>query len=123
MMTPETKSNRPLTARVGALLMGAMTTSLMPSAAWGQTATFTPLGDLSGGAFRSTALGVSNDGSVVVGRGESSSGQEAFIWTADTGMVGLGVLGGNAFFFSQLYDGIESRIRFAGDQASGVCFE
>jgi probable HAF family extracellular repeat protein len=54
---------------------------------------FTPLGDLAGGAFSSFAVGVSADGTVVVGFGNSASGMEAFRWTAGGGMVGLGFLG------------------------------
>ncbi|KKK87665.1 hypothetical protein LCGC14_2750980, partial [marine sediment metagenome] len=36
---------------------------------------FTPLGDLAGGSFGSTAVDVSADGSVVVGLGISASGE------------------------------------------------
>lgn len=61
---------------------------------------FTPLGDLTGGAFSSQALGVSGDGSVVVGFGDGASGTEAFRWTQGGGMVGLGDLAGGAFFSS-----------------------
>jgi probable HAF family extracellular repeat protein len=60
-------------------------------------ATFTPLGDLPGGEFISDALGVSADGSVVVGVSSSKNGFEAFRWTAEVGMVGLGDLPGGAF--------------------------
>jgi probable HAF family extracellular repeat protein len=38
------------------------------------------LGDLAGGTFNSVALGVSRDGAIVVGRGTSNRGEEAFIW-------------------------------------------
>ena len=55
------------------------------------------LGDLPGGSFNSVALGISSDGSVVVGRGESASGPEAFRWTSGSGMVGLGDLPGGSF--------------------------
>ncbi len=49
--------------------------------AWGPArADFIPLGDLPGGTFFSLANGVSADGSVVVGRGTSALGSEAFIW-------------------------------------------
>ena len=44
------------------------------------------LGDLPGGAFRSEAYGASADGSVIVGRGTTDNGDEAFIWTEDSGM-------------------------------------
>jgi hypothetical protein len=47
------------------------------------------LGDLSGGTFYSIALGVSGDGSVVVGKGADASGRGAFIWSAATGMKSL----------------------------------
>jgi probable HAF family extracellular repeat protein len=49
------------------------------------------LGDLPGGDFRSTAQGVSFDGSVIVGSSSGFTfGGEAYRWTADGGMVGLG---------------------------------
>ncbi|MBT3619201.1 MAG: hypothetical protein HN523_02105, partial [Porticoccaceae bacterium] len=55
------------------------------------------LGDLAGGGFYSTALAVNADGSVVVGRGTSGNGYEAFRWTEGTGMVALGDLAGGGF--------------------------
>jgi probable HAF family extracellular repeat protein len=55
------------------------------------------LGDLPGGVFNSSAYGVSADGTVVAGYGESSSGFEAFRWTPSLGMVGLGDLPGGGF--------------------------
>jgi probable HAF family extracellular repeat protein len=60
-------------------------------------ATFQGLGDLAGGSFLSLAFGVSADGSVVVGQGNSASGTQAFRWTSGTGMVGLGDLPGGSF--------------------------
>jgi probable HAF family extracellular repeat protein len=59
-------------------------------------ASFQGLGDLSGGGFSSTAWGINGDGSVVIGQGQSASGNEAFCSTAD-GMAGLGDLPGGAF--------------------------
>ena len=56
-----------------------------------------PLGDLAGGSFSSTALGISADGLVVVGNSDSANGQEAFRWTLSGGMVGLGDLPGGIF--------------------------
>ncbi len=50
------------------------------------------------GGFGSVAQAVSADGSVVVGTGASAFGTEAFRWTADDGMVGLGDLPGGGFF-------------------------
>jgi probable HAF family extracellular repeat protein len=60
-------------------------------------AILTPLGDLPGGVFDSRANAVSADGSVVVGTSSSTSGSQTFRWTAGGGMVGLGVLPGDAF--------------------------
>ena len=58
------------------------------------------LGDLTGGIFRSVAMGVSADGSVVVGHGYSASGREAFRWTSEGGIVGLGDLAGGSYHSS-----------------------
>ena len=55
------------------------------------------LGDLPGGIEWSAALGVSDDGAVVVGKSNSTPGYEAFRWTAAGGMQGLGDLPGGAF--------------------------
>jgi probable HAF family extracellular repeat protein len=54
-----------------------------------QAASFQGLGDLAGGSFYSGASGVSADGSVVVGYGNSESGTEAFIWDSTKGMQSL----------------------------------
>jgi uncharacterized membrane protein len=43
------------------------------------------------------ARAVSADGSAVVGRGSSESGWEAFRWTAQEGMIGLGDIPGGIF--------------------------
>ena len=57
------------------------------------------LGDLPGGTWplESRAVGVSADGGVIVGRGESSHGYEAMRWTAEDGMIALGDLPGGDF--------------------------
>jgi probable HAF family extracellular repeat protein len=60
---------------------------------------FTPLGDLPGGIVYSVASGISSDGSTVAGTSASDapgfSTNEAYLWTAATGMVGKGdILGG-----------------------------
>lgn len=61
--------------------------------AWSAGLSFSGLGDLPGGSFRSRASGVSADGSVVVGTGENGLGlSEAFRWTSGGGMVSLGSL-------------------------------
>ncbi|MEM7410847.1 MAG: hypothetical protein AAF430_11480 [Myxococcota bacterium] len=59
-------------------------------------ASFEGVGDLSGGGFFSEALDVSDDGTTVVGRSASSSGDEAFRWQAGT-LTGLGDLPGSPF--------------------------
>jgi probable HAF family extracellular repeat protein len=52
------------------------------------------LGDFPGGDANGGAFGVSFGGDVIVGNVGSASGVEAFRWTADGGMVGLGDLAG-----------------------------
>jgi probable HAF family extracellular repeat protein len=64
---------------------------------WTEQEGIVGLGDLPGGIFRSSARGISADGSVVVGSASSPNGGEAFRWTEDSGMVGLGDLPGGAF--------------------------
>lgn len=56
-----------------------------------------PLGDLPGGSFGSFALGVSANGTTIVGRSSSANGTEAFRWTEDGRMQGLGDLPGGSF--------------------------
>jgi probable HAF family extracellular repeat protein len=65
---------------------------------WTEAGGMVGLGDMTGGAFVSQGLGVSDDGSIVVGMGWSSSGYEAFRWTEAGGMVGLGDLSGGSFY-------------------------
>jgi len=71
---------------------------LLSSAAISQSsfaATFTGLGFLPGSTDSSSAGDVSLNG-VVVGNANNAAGkQEAFRWTASTGMQGLGILGAN----------------------------
>jgi probable HAF family extracellular repeat protein len=57
---------------------------------------FTGLGHLPGGEF-SEANGVSADGSIVVGRGSSTPGWQAFRWTQGDGIVGLGDMPGGVY--------------------------
>ena len=66
------------------------------SSALAQLASFQPLGDLPGGQFRSSASGISADGTTVVGQSVSGSGPEAFRWTAGT-LTPLGDLAGGPF--------------------------
>ena len=62
----------------------------------GQLRCSTGLGDLEGRNFNSIG-GVSADGSTVVGRGTSGNRTEAFVYTAGSGITGLGVLAGGSF--------------------------
>ena len=78
------------------LLLGLFTLLGSPSTQAGPS--FTGLGHLAGGSFESYAAGVSADGSVAVGLGSSTSGNEAFRWTDSGGMVGLGDLAGGSFY-------------------------
>lgn len=68
------------------------------AAACGQGPVFVGVGDLPGGGFASRALGVSADGSVVVGESVTGSGWRAFRWTRSAGVQALGPLNaGDAF--------------------------
>ncbi|MEA5509734.1 PEP-CTERM sorting domain-containing protein [Crocosphaera sp. UHCC 0190] len=51
-----------------------------------------------GRSYYSMARDTSQDGSVIVGRSNSVNGLEAFRWTQETGMVGLGDLPGGDFY-------------------------
>jgi probable HAF family extracellular repeat protein len=84
-------ANRACWSFVVAILYCALAASAL-----GQ-ATFTPLSDLPGGEFFSSATAVSADGGVVVGSSNSANGNEAFRWTAAGGRVGLGDQPGGIF--------------------------
>jgi len=64
---------------------------------WDSTNGMIGLGDLAGGLTSSAGLGLSSDGSTVVGRSNSTSGIEAFRWDSTNGMQGLGDLAGGGF--------------------------
>jgi probable HAF family extracellular repeat protein len=66
---------------------------------WTEAGGLVGLGDRPGGGFSSEAHGVSADGGVIVGWGDSgeTNGSEAFRWTAAGGLVGLGDLPGGVF--------------------------
>ncbi len=84
----------------GSVIVGASTSPQGEQAfRWTAAAGLVGLGDLPGGAFFSQAAAVSADGSTIVGCGTSSGqqafqGQQAFRWTAATGMVALDLLPG-----------------------------
>ncbi len=82
---------RSLGAVVGLVIGIASSASAIPS--------FRGLGALSVATFDSRALGISADGSTVVGASTTSRGSEAFRWTGDAEMLSLGQLhvGPNGF--------------------------
>ncbi|HEX7025618.1 MAG TPA: PQQ-binding-like beta-propeller repeat protein [Gammaproteobacteria bacterium] len=64
---------------------------------WDAASGMTLLGDLEGGNSGSHPGNMTPDGSVIVGYAGSENGTEAFIWSAENGMQGLGVWYSNAF--------------------------
>ncbi len=92
---PSVSSSGELPVAIGrTALIGLFCFSLFPLTGHG-AGELTGLGDLPGGGFSSTALGVSTDGSVVVGKGTNTNNEtSAFSWSAAGGMVDLGDLPG-----------------------------
>jgi len=92
----------------GSVVVGTGSSASGPQEAfrWTSRGGMVGLGDLPGGQFYSEATDVSADGSVVVGRGSPAPApdvnvlSEAFRWTADGGLVGLGAFPGGAGFES-----------------------
>ena len=82
-------NRRAVLAFVSAMFLGAITATAGPS--------FQGLGELAGGSFNNLAFGTSADGTVIVGRGTSASGFEAFRWTLGGGVVGVGRLACGVF--------------------------
>lgn len=77
------------------VLISACMLLLMATVAWSQQPSLRWLGTL--GGDWSAAFGVSQDGSVVVGRSRNRAGREiAFRWTASGGMRSLGTFGGDS---------------------------
>ena len=66
---------------------------------WTESTGMQGLGDLPGGRFQSQATDVSGDGSIVVGSGYHSNGEEqAFMWNTKDGMQPLPDLPGGALY-------------------------
>ncbi len=95
----------------GSVIVGTGNNSIGQTAyRWTEETGLVELGDLPGGEIFSTAATISSDGLVVAGRSSSAnssagglpvtlaSGTEAFRWTPETGMIGLGDLPGGNFF-------------------------
>ncbi|NEQ62731.1 MAG: PEP-CTERM sorting domain-containing protein [Moorea sp. SIO4A1] len=88
----------------GSVVVGNSISSTGPEGfRWTEETGLVGLGDLAGGEILSNATSISNDGLVIVGASSSdnsvdSGGTEAFRWTAENGMVGLGDLAGGNFF-------------------------
>ena len=86
----------------GEVIVGNSTSSQgMEAFRWTEAEGMVGLGDLAGGNFSGQANAVSEDGSVVVGRSSSARGAgptrlEAFVWTQESGLQGLGFLDGEA---------------------------
>ena len=67
--------------------------SLTTAALWDvATGVETALGDLAGGPEYSEPTAINADASVIVGYGNTTKGQEPFLWTRAGGLVGLGTL-------------------------------
>ena len=79
---------------------------------WSESSGMVGLGNLEGGLFDGLAVAASADGSVIVGRSSSTlapnTNGEAFRWTAQTGMVGLGVLVDVGYFNYSLAWGVSA---------------
>lgn len=82
-------------------------------------ASFLPLGNLPGGTA-SYALGVSGDGAVVVGYGNTGWENQAFVWTGSAGMVGLDSLNGGRAVVATAVSMDGSVIVGGGTGASGT---
>jgi probable HAF family extracellular repeat protein len=93
---------------------------IMQANRWTAAGGMQGLGHLPGGGLQSIAVGVSANGSVVVGGSDSASGYQAFRWTAAGGMQGLGDLPGGGFeSAASAVSGNGSVIVGSGTSASG----
>src|ERR1041385_8715375 len=75
--------------------MSATLLSILLTAANARTSGVSSTGVLPGGTF-AFSYGVSDDGTVAVGNGDSPSDLQAFRWTSAGGIVGLGTLPGHS---------------------------
>jgi probable HAF family extracellular repeat protein len=106
----------------GSVVVGEYSSPSTQAFRWTSAGGFIGLGDLSTPLVSSQAIGVSPDGSIVVGQGTSASGKEAFRWTQNTGMEPLGDLPGGSFkSFARAVTNDGSVI--IGDSESSLGFE
>lgn len=89
----------------GQIIVGNATSidGVAQPALWTPAGGVVRLGALPGGDTSGHGLGVSLDGSVIVGSASSSGGIEAFRWTASQGIVGLGDLPGDGLLVSHAF--------------------
>ena len=85
-----------------------------------QVASFTPLGDLPGGAVLSQANGVSADGQWVVGQSVSTDGMQAFRWSAADGLLPMGDLPGGGFHSVALAASADGSVIVGASQSSNT---
>ena len=77
--------------------------AVIGTAAYGGAPSFQGLSDMPGGKYHSIAYAVSPDGTVAVGCGyPHSDDPQAFMWSRETGIVGLGLMDGASS--SEAYD-------------------
>jgi probable HAF family extracellular repeat protein len=86
------------TSADGSVIVGdfTLTTGGVGAWRWTEADGFTNLGNLSFVQF-TRAQGISGNGQVIIGNGFGASGFEAFRWTAEGGLVGLGDLPGGSY--------------------------
>lgn len=75
-----------------------------------------------GGQQVGEALGINRDGSVVVGEGAGANGDEAWRWTAATGVQAIGIIGSGSFFDRAYAFGVSDDGNLIGG-ASGFGFD
>ena len=90
----------------GSVIVG-MGTIEQPEATRWDSAGLTRLGSLITNGF-SVALGVSDNGSIIVGQAQGNAGFEAMYWNATDGMVGIGDLRGPGFDTNSLARAVSS---------------
>jgi uncharacterized membrane protein len=110
----------------GSIAVGYSAAGGSQSLRWMPDGSIQPLGQLAGGG-NSYAFDASSNSSVIVGWGESSTGNHAFIWTASGGMQSMAAIVGNGLSIATAvsYDGLVIAGETGGDafrwsQAGGL---